>query len=201
MEDRDITEVVETSRELVGAVRDLMTATAVTDVDTRAMREATSLVRRVTRILGVRSLPMGRRENLDPAAIDRVRDGERWEVFTHNPMGIPLRIVVDGSGAAAEIVPTALFEGPPNVLHGGFAAAMIDALLSTLVQAQGVRAVTARLDVRFRAAAAIGEALNLSGRIESVDGRKILTRSEIRQRDVIIADAHALFITVDGEPD
>jgi acyl-coenzyme A thioesterase PaaI-like protein len=193
--------IYDASRDLVEAVRELMLATTLCDVDVAQMNEAKDLVTRAAELLGERVRTTGRREHLDRDAIARIQHGEAWTVFTHNPMGIPLAITVSGAEAGATITPTALFEGPPNILHGGFVAAMLDALLSTLVQAQDIRAVTVQLDVRFRRAATIGTALILGATIDSIEGRKIKASGWIHSAGETIADADALFITIPGEPD
>jgi acyl-coenzyme A thioesterase PaaI-like protein len=143
----------------------------------------------------------GRRLPMDRAAIARVRAGDRWQVFTHNPMGIPLRIEVRGADATAELQPSALFEGPPGILHGGFSAAMLDALLSTLIQAQDVKAVTVALDVVFKSAVSVAEPLIVGGTITEFTGRKIIADGWIRSGDRLAVTGRAVFITVPGEPD
>ncbi|MGB9308024.1 MAG: PaaI family thioesterase [Mycobacterium sp.] len=194
-------EVFSAARELVTAVRGLMVVASITDVDAPTMHKATQLVSCAHEMLAARVLARGRREHLDRSAIARLRGGEPWEVFTHNPMGIPLRISASETEATATVMTTALFEGPPGIVHGGFVAAMLDALLSTLVQAQDIRAVTVRLDVRFRRAVATGTQLHLRGTVEAVEGRKVRAVGRIRADDDLVAEAEALFITIAGEPD
>lgn len=194
-------EVFSGARELVTAVRGLMVVASITDVDAPTMHKATQLVSCAHEMLAARILPRGRREHLDRSAIARLRAGEPWEVFTHNPMGIPLRISASETEATATVITTALFEGPPGIVHGGFVAAMLDALLSTLVQAQDIRAVTVRLDVRFLRAVETGTQLHLWGTVEAVKGRKVSAVGRIRADDDLVAEAEALFITIAGEPD
>ena len=183
MADAGMREVFAAARELVTAVRGLMVVAAITDVDAASMHKATQLVGCAHEMLAARVLTRGRREHLDRSAIARLRCGEPWEVFTHNPMGIPLRISVSGTEATATVMTTALFEGPPGIVHGGFVAAMLDALLSTLVQAQDIRAVTVRLDVRFLRAVETGTRLQLRGSVEAIEGRKIRTVGRVRADD------------------
>jgi acyl-coenzyme A thioesterase PaaI-like protein len=194
-------EVFSAARELVTAVRGLMVVAAITDVDAQTMDKATQLVGCAHEMLAARVLARGRREHLDRSAIARLRGGEPWEVFTHNPMGIPLLITVSGAEATATVMTTALFEGPPGIVHGGFVAAMLDALLSTLVQAQDIRAVTVRLDVRFLRAVETGTPLHLRGSVDAVEGRKVRAVGRIHGDDDLVAEAEGLFITLAGDPD
>src|SRR5271157_654704 len=201
MGDAGMREVLSASRDLVTAVRALMVAASISDVDAPTMHKATQLVKRASKMRAARVRTTGRRGHLDRGAIARLRGGEPWGVFTHNPMGIPLRISASGAEATATVMTTALFEGPPGILHGGFVAAMLDALLSTLVQAQEIRAFTVKLDVRFLRAVNIGTELQLHGTITAVEGRKVHAAGSIRGGDDLIAEADARFITIPGEPD
>lgn len=201
MGDAGMREVFSASRDLVIAVRELMVVASISDVDAPTMQQATQLVNLTSEMLAERVRTTGRREHLDRGAIARLRGGEPWEVFTHNPMGIPLRISVSGAEATATVMTTALFEGPPGILHGGFVAAMLDALLSTLVQAQEIRAVTVKLDVRFLRAVEIGIELHLRGTVNAVGGRKVRAAGWIHSDNDLIAEAEALFITIPGDPD
>ncbi|MGO9068587.1 PaaI family thioesterase [Mycobacterium sp.] len=201
MADADMREVFSASGDLVAAVRGLVVVASVSDVDAPTMQQATKLVDRASKMLAARVRTTGRREHLDRGAIARLRGGEPWEVFTHNPMGIPLRISVSGAEATATVVTTALFEGPPGILHGGFVAATLDALLSALVQVQEIRAVTVELDVRFLRAVEIGTELHLRGTVNAVGGRKARAAGWVHSDDDLVAEAEGLFITIPGDPD
>ncbi len=178
-----------------------MVVASITDVDAPTMHKATQLVTCAHEMLAAPVLSRGRREHLDRSAIARLRGGEPWEVFTYNPMGVPLRISVFGTEATATVPTTALFEGPPGVVHGGFVASMLDALLSTLVQAQEIRAVTVRLDVRFLRAVETGTPLHLRGTVEAIEGRKVRAVGRIHAEDDLVAEAEGLFVTIAGDPD
>src|SRR5271165_1681537 len=118
MGDAGMRVLLSASRDLVTAVRALTVAASISDVDAPTMHKATQLVKRASKMRAARVRTTGRREHLDRGAIARLRGGEPWGVFTHNPMGIPLRISVSGAEATATVMTTALFEGPPGILHG-----------------------------------------------------------------------------------
>lgn len=191
----------ERAEDLVDAVRRLMLATATTSVPDVDLVAARQLVEQAAAVLEASRRSGGFRINMDRSAIARVRAGEPWKVFRHNPLGIPLVIHVSGATASATLATSALLEGPPRLLHGGFSAAMMDALLSTLVQAQDVRAVTVRLEVELLAAVALDAPLELQASIDSTEGRKIVAVGTIRREGVDVVRAKALLITVPGEPD
>jgi acyl-coenzyme A thioesterase PaaI-like protein len=189
------------ARQLVDGIRELMLAAAITDVDEASLVLAQQSVADATALLRGAVQSTGRRLPMNRDAIARVRGGAPWQVFTHNPMGIPLRIEVRGTAATAKLQPSALFEGPPGILHGGFSAAMLDALLSTLIQAQDLKAVTVALDLAFKSAVAVAEPLILEGNVTEVTERKIIADGSIRTGEGVAVTARAVFITVAGEPD
>jgi acyl-coenzyme A thioesterase PaaI-like protein len=186
---------------LVSQVRALMLAAATSAAPAADLEEATRLVERATDIAGASRQVEGLRVNLDRDAIARTASGQPWQVFRHNPLGIPLSISVDGDQATAVLTPTALLEGPPQILHGGFSAAMMDALISTLVQVQGLRAVTVRLEVDFLAAVPLDEPLHLKARVVEIAGRKVRAEGAVERLGTAVVRAEALLITLAGDPD
>jgi acyl-coenzyme A thioesterase PaaI-like protein len=178
-----------------------MLAAATTSVPESDLAEAQQLAARACEVLERTRRDQGVRVNMDRAAITRVREGMPWKVFRHNPLGIPLVIHVSEDVATATVQPSALFEGPPRLLHGGFSAAMMDALLSTLVQAQELRAVTVRLEVELLAAVTLDAPLHLEARIDSVEGRKVVARGTMHREGVEVVRGTALLITIPGDPD
>lgn len=194
-------ELLDRTEDLVASVRSLMQVSAVTDVGSEQMRRARELIDEASALLGTRVREHAVRRHLDRDAIGRAREGEPWQLFAHNPLGIPLRVQVDGDAACAVIEPSPLLEGPPRLLHGGFSAAMLDAVLGTLVQVQDLRAVTARLHVRFVRPVPLDLPLEVRGRISSVDGRKVHAEGWIERAGERVVEASALLVSVAGEPD
>jgi acyl-coenzyme A thioesterase PaaI-like protein len=186
---------------LVSRVRALMLAAATSAVPVADLEAASRLVEQATTLAGASRQVEGLRVNLDRDAIARTAAGQAWQVFRHNPMGIPLSISVVGEHATAVLAPTALLEGPPQILHGGFSAAMMDALISTLVQVQGLRAVTVRLEVDFLASVPLDEPLHLTARVVDVAGRKVRATGAVERLGKEVVRAEALLITIAGDPD
>ena len=78
---------------------------------------------------------------------------------------------------------------------------MMDALLSTLVQVQDIRAVTVNLEVAFLLAVPLDQDLHLEAEITSIEGRKVRAEGRVLYDGDVAARAEALFIQVPGEPD
>jgi len=67
--------------------------------------------------------------------------------------------------------------------------------------AAGVRAVTARLELRFRKAAPIDAPLLLEGRLEGRRGRLLTLLATVSGEDgTVYAEGHGRFVADDGRP-
>lgn len=115
-----------------------------------------------------------------------------------NPMGLGARHWRDGDVAVMEAVIGKAFEGAPGRSHGGIIATLIDETMGFVLGLHGLFALTARLVVTYRAAAPIGEAVVARAWLEHRDGRKLTIAATVSAGDTRVADAEALFITVDA---
>lgn len=186
---------------LVTTTRRLMRAVATTDVAVDDMEAAERALASVAESLEQRRGRRHRRIPFDSAGIARVQDGQPWEHFSFNPLGIPLVMYLHGTRARATLDLDALHEGPPELLHGGFSAGLMDALLGSLVQAQGVRSVTAKLELRFRRAVPLDTKVVLGGEVVESEGRKTWAEGWIEHDGARAVEARGLFVRMPGEPD
>ncbi len=184
--------------DLLGSVRGLMLAAACTDVPEETKRAAAATIRDLVADLSAQSLPRVRKIRLFPHEVAKIRLGTPWQCFPFNPMGIPFSLVVDGDTARGELLPGSLHEGPPNYLHGGFAAAIIDAFLGTLVQVAAKPCFTATLDLRYLGPVELDVQMSIEGRIVSVSGRKVVAECWISQGGKRAVEATGLFVAVEG---
>ncbi len=99
------------------------------------------------------------------------------------------------NSAAATVVADAMFQGPPERIHGGVVAMLFDEIMGATNRVSGNRGFTARLSVNYRAGAPIGRPVEFQAWVDSVEGRKIHVRAEARDGEVVFADAEALFVT------
>lgn len=92
--------------------------------------------------------------------------------------------------------------GGHGAAHGGAAPLLFNDVLGRLANGGGrSRARTAYLHVDFRAIAPIGKELTVRAWIEREEGRKTLVRGDLRNGDVLCADAELLCVRlVPGQP-
>lgn len=123
--------------------------------------------------------------------------------LSHSPVTGPLnalasRVHLETSEreVAATVTYGDAYEGPPGCLHGGFIAAIFDEVLGLAQALSGAPGMTGRLVVTYRSPTPLNTDLRVVGRLDTVEGRKILTSGEIRDGDRLCAEAIGTFISV-----
>lgn len=135
-----------------------------------------------------------------------VADGERVSHFggcfvsgAENPLGAAIRVRREGDEAVAEVELGPAFEGAPGRAHGGIVAAIFDDVMGYLLVFLHVPAFTGELTVRYLAPTPLGVPLEFRARVTGREGRRILTESEARTGEEVVARARATFVTVDPD--
>jgi len=189
--------------DLVEAVRDLVAATVATEVSAatraRVTAELGDLIEQLEAeqrdppiLLGRHS--DGRLENLTQAGSGRLNPQAPRLVFAELPAGpavvdepVPVEVV-------ATCRPTAAHLGPPDTVHGGVVAAMLDEVLGVAATAAGASGLTAGIDVRYQAATPSDIELTVRARFTHREGRKSFAAGEVIGDGVVTATATAVFI-------
>ena len=192
-----VPEDVRASDELIAATRRLMESAATSDLPPARLSVLAAQLHQLSDELSTQRRDRVRRIPFDQTLVARVKAGAHWRMFAFNPFLYPLSIAVSDGTARAELVPGALHEGPPDLMHGGFAAALLDALLGTLVQVEVAPSYTAGLDLRFPRGAALDRPIVVSGRLLRREGRKTWAEGEIVQDGLATTTATGVFVTVD----
>ncbi|OGO50923.1 MAG: hypothetical protein A2148_02175 [Chloroflexi bacterium RBG_16_68_14] len=118
---------------------------------------------------------------------------------SENPRGLGMRFRLEGDRAVAEFTAPPDLQGYPGHVHGGGVATMLDEAMGWAVYGRGIWAMTARLTMRFRRSAPLGEPLTASGWVTRDRGRFLELRSELRsRRGVLLAEAEGIFVRVSG---
>ncbi len=130
--------------------------------------------------------------------------GEPFAFFDHspmlgraNPLAPPIELELVDGRMIGRATFGAAYEGPPGCVHGGFIAAAFDEVLGSTQSLSGAPGMTGRLTVHYRSPTPLHAALRFEGTLESVTGRKILTKGTLWAGDVLCAEAEGLFISID----
>eukprot|EP00818_Percolomonas_sp_WS_P006797 CAMPEP_0117450006 /NCGR_PEP_ID=MMETSP0759-20121206/8242_1 /TAXON_ID=63605 /ORGANISM="Percolomonas cosmopolitus, Strain WS" /LENGTH=183 /DNA_ID=CAMNT_0005242507 /DNA_START=77 /DNA_END=628 /DNA_ORIENTATION=+ len=74
-------------------------------------------------------------------------------------------------------------EGPPNCVHGGASAAVMDALMGTLAWECGMKAVTLNLNVNYRKFIPLSTPVRVEAHVDKIEGKKIYISTSLRSLD------------------
>jgi uncharacterized protein (TIGR00369 family) len=114
-----------------------------------------------------------------------------------NPIGLRLRFRSEGRSVKTEFAATDLYEGYPGYLHGGIVCAILDEAMGWAAYklSGGTLAVTAKVHVRFKRPAHVGQSLSVSASITRKTKRRIWTRAAISRKDgTVVAEGSAAMV-------
>jgi acyl-coenzyme A thioesterase PaaI-like protein len=116
-----------------------------------------------------------------------------------NPIGLHLNHFTEiADGIEAPFTPSSNFNGFHGVVHGGVIATALDEISAwSAIVSEGVFVFTAKLDIRYRAEAKIGETFVLAGTVTQRRGRRLLIDAEMRFGDTVTAQSSGLFVVAD----
>lgn len=117
-----------------------------------------------------------------------------------NPCGLKMSFYEVGPGhVVAEYTVSERYQSYPGVVHGGIVAAMLDEALgrAAMVGDHNHFMLTAKMEVRYRKPAPIGQPLQLHGRLERQRGRLMFARAELRLPDgTLVAEAEGMLADI-----
>ena len=114
-----------------------------------------------------------------------------------NPAGVGMRMERDGERVYGSVTVDRRHEGAPGYAHGGAVTTVLDDALGMLLFVLRRPAVTARIEVDFRAPAYLGRPFDVEAWVDEIDGRKLWMRAEMCEAGETVAAARALFLEVD----
>jgi len=128
---------------------------------------------------------------LDENFVSGDRDGHRFRIRYYRT-GDDTRLlgkILFGPGA----------QGPPDHVHGGAMAAVLDEAMGGVAWQSGHPVVAANLNITFRQMLPLTTACVVETEIVNVDGRKITTKGILRERDstTVFSEGTALFVALD----
>jgi acyl-coenzyme A thioesterase PaaI-like protein len=115
-----------------------------------------------------------------------------------NPIGLKMTFAAAGDDYQSEIEIKENYQGFAGIAHGGIIATALDEVMAQLLLYRSEKALTAKLEVRFRKPAPIGTKLRLRARITADHGRLIETEAEAcTPEGVKIAEAKATSVRME----
>ena len=124
--------------------------------------------------------------------MNQLRDNQLCYVCgKQNPAGLAVDFEIDKElrTISAVFTPLDIHQGFEGIIHGGILSALLDEAMAKLAFSLGIPAVTAEITARFKAPAAPGEKLLISGKLTHDSGRLIHAEAKIERGSVLIAEA------------
>jgi uncharacterized protein (TIGR00369 family) len=117
----------------------------------------------------------------------------------NNPVGLRVAFRLEDRKAVGRFIPQPEHQSFEDITHGGVLSALLDAAMNRILLFHSIKAKTARLQVRFRKEAKIGEPLTVLGEVVRVKKLYAVTRGEVRDsRNNTIAQGEAIFMVQPG---
>jgi acyl-coenzyme A thioesterase PaaI-like protein len=118
-----------------------------------------------------------------------------------NPLGLRLAFRLDPDDSCrTDFTPGPHHGGWDRLTHGGILYSALDDVMANWLFLKGLRAYTARCEVRYRKPHPLGEPLALVGRLVQRRGRVAVMAAEARRADdgSLVAEAEASFMVETG---
>jgi acyl-coenzyme A thioesterase PaaI-like protein len=114
-----------------------------------------------------------------------------WERF--NPVAPPLQVSFDGRAVTGTVEMGVEFTGPPQVVHGGFVATVLDHALGIYLSLIRRPSFTTSLAVRYLAPTPLGVTLEVEASHSVIDGSLTQAWAELRNDGRTTARAEGRF--------
>jgi uncharacterized protein (TIGR00369 family) len=109
-----------------------------------------------------------------------------------NPIGLKLQFRFDGDDYVTRMEVKPQHQGWAGIVHGGLLATALDEAMARLLWEREINAITGRLSVRYHRPVAIGDRLEIRGRIARRRPPMVETKAEARAEDgTVVAEAQA----------
>ncbi|BBY15343.1 PaaI family thioesterase [Mycolicibacterium litorale] len=178
---------------LTQAIRDLVDAGVRTGVDGETIAAAQAAIEEVTRTLNGRR--HDRTHTLRHADTGRPLAWANPAVGLRNAIAPPMRIDrTDDDRWVSDFTLGAAYEGPPNLVHGGICALVLDHLLGEAASDGLTKPLfTGTITLRYLRGTPLGP-LHAEAWIDRTDGIKTFARGVLRDAEGVTVEADGIFI-------
>ena len=116
-----------------------------------------------------------------------------------NSQGLRIEFRLDGGVCRAAFVPGEHHVGWDQTVHGGIIFCALDDVMANWLFLQGVRAHTAKCEIRYRQPVVVGTEIELEGRLLKRKGPLAVMQGTATRigDDEVVADAQASFMILD----
>jgi uncharacterized protein (TIGR00369 family) len=116
----------------------------------------------------------------------------------NNPIGLKMVFRFEDGKAKAEFIPGPYHQSWDGVVHGGLLALCLDEAGGYAIYFQGIKAMTARMEMRLRKTVRPGEKIRLTGEIRKKSRKIIETYATVEREDgTLVAEGTATMFVVE----
>lgn len=131
--------------------------------------------------------------------MNQLRDNQKcFACGKQNPVGLGVDFAVHAETRSiqATFTPSALHQGFEGYVHGGILLTLLDEAMAKLAFSLGIPCLTAEMTTSFKAPAAPGDALIISGRLVKETKKLIQAEAKIQHGAVVIAEAKGKLLRI-----
>ena len=113
-----------------------------------------------------------------------------------NPIGLQIVFTLEDGACMGSFTPGKYHVGFNDTVHGGIIFSALDDVMANFLYLQGIKAFTARCEIRYRKALRVGQTIELTARVENERKRLATLKGEARLAETgdLVADATAAFM-------
>ena len=131
---------------------------------------------------------------------DRDKYGFCFACGKKNPIGLKLDFRLEEGKAKAEFTPGPYHESWNGVFHGGLLAVCLDEAFGYVLYLQGIKGMTAKMEMRIRKTVRTGQKILLTGEIKRKTRKLIETYAKAEFEDgTLVAEASATMFLTDQD--
>ncbi len=113
-----------------------------------------------------------------------------------NPIGLHLEFRIEDDVCRSEFTPGRDHCGYDNVTHGGIVFSILDDVMANWLFLKGLKAYTAKCDIRYKDSLPIGKKVQLEGKCTRQRGRLTIMKGTMTRVDTgqVVAECEASFM-------
>lgn len=113
-----------------------------------------------------------------------------------NPIGLHLEFRIEDDICRSEFTPGRDHCGYDNVTHGGIVFSILDDVMANWLFLKGLKAYTAKCDIRYKDSLPIGQKVRLEGKCIKQRGRLTVMKGTMTRLDTgqVVAECEASFM-------
>ena len=126
----------------------------------------------------------------------RIDGGNCFVCGKTNPLGLKLAFRLEGDVCRSEFTPARDHCGFDGVTHGGIIYSALDDVMANWIYLNGIRAYTAKCDIRYKGSLPTGTQVDLEGRCVKNRGRLLVMQGKMTRSDTqeLVAETEASFM-------